>query len=69
MLTRKWTVVKKGNGKFSPRLKVGNAGAYWPYSPSEFDTFEEAKLALINKKEDLEKVDKENTETTVFELS
>lgn len=68
MTTRKWFVVRKGNGKFCPRLKVGNAGPFWCYTPSEFDTFEEAKLALINKKEELERLDKENMETVVFEI-
>ena len=65
---RKWTIVQKGNGKFYTRVENLHSTSYWPWGSNEFDTLEEAKAALMAKKEELEKQAKDNEETVVFEL-
>lgn len=64
----KWRVVKRGNGKFYPQIETGFVGPCWPWTPSEFDTLEEAKSVLMKTKQRLETLDKENEETVVFTL-
>jgi hypothetical protein len=65
---KRFYIVKKGNGKFYTRVESDNMAPYWPWGSNEFDTFEEAKEVLIMKKEDLDRIEKENEEVIVFEL-
>lgn len=65
----KWKVILKGNGKYYCRVENNIAGSYWPFwSPNEFDTLDEAKLELIAKKEEFDKISEQYRETVVFEL-
>lgn len=67
----KWTVIKKGNGKFYPRMSSDRCLPYWPREWNEssvFDTLEEAKHVLITRKAEFEAKILENEETVVFEL-
>ncbi len=64
---RKWQIIKKGNGKFYPRVYSDHLAPHWPWSSGEFDTLEEAKTAITNIKKEFERIEKENEETLVWE--
>lgn len=64
----KWTIVKRSNGKFYPKVEHEYMGRCWPYTPSEFDTLDEAKTHLLEVKAKLEDSIEQSKEMLVFEL-
>lgn len=66
----KWFVIKKGNGRFYPRIKGDSFGEYWPYFSGldGYDTLEEAKGVLVKQRDELKRIEDERKETVVFEL-
>lgn len=69
--TEKWTVVKGGTGKFSPRYSNNSVAPYWPFGESgqltEFDTLEEAIDCLMSTKCRIEHKRLESEEKIVFD--
>lgn len=63
-----YKVVKKGNGKFAPRVYMKGYGGLWFRYPHEFDTLEEAVAALKDYIAELEEKIKLNSEEVVFEM-
>lgn len=63
-------VIKKGNGKFYPRmfLPYGGPHGLWYREPSEFDNLEDAKKALIDWRAKCMEEERLNKEEVVFEL-
>jgi hypothetical protein len=66
-MSKKYVVIKNGRGKYCPRIKFG-FGLNWFEEPYEYDTFEEAKLALQKKKKADEDKAKAYEYEIVFEL-
>lgn len=68
----KWTIVKNGNGKFSPRYSTNNLVPFWPFDTLseniDFDTLEEAIECLTSTKRKLDNQRLESTEVTIFQL-
>lgn len=64
-----WSVVQLGNGKFAPRVATEILGSYWPFEGcGEYDTFEQAKEVLLNRKLIEEEKAKNRKEKVVFSI-
>lgn len=63
-----YRVVKKGNGKFAPRMHTEICGGVWFKSPYEYDNIEGAIEAIKKEKLENEKQKTLNKEEIVFEL-
>lgn len=66
--TLEYKVVKKGNGKFVPKIFRNGCGVNWFKESYEYDTLEEAIEALKEEKANRDELDRLAREEVVFEL-